>query len=237
MTETRQRVDSFERKRFERKRPSRKDRTSADLLQERRGGEEQAGRGPVHWGESRTAKPGRATQEQMRSRQGRLVPVHAGGELRGSGEVTTEYAPRRSDDGRKHGRAVGWMAGAGVTGPGLGRGGCAARADEPAKELTDEERTKLEKEATELNQQAVQSYQDGKYETALALVKKSLEILKRLYPADKYPDRQADLANSLSKPGLLLRARRQPVGEETDLPSEYIYCLPPTSVLWPPLPA
>ena len=51
-----------------------------------------------------------------------------------------------------------------------------ARADEPAKELTEEERGQLEKEAGELNDQAVQLYRDGKYAAATDMMEKVLDM-------------------------------------------------------------
>jgi len=82
-----------------------------------------------------------------------------------------------------------------------------ARADEPAKELTDEERGALEKRAKELNQQSFPLYQDGKYAAATKVLEKSLEISRRVYPVDKYPDGHPNLASSLNNLGFLLQER------------------------------
>jgi CHAT domain-containing protein/Tfp pilus assembly protein PilF len=83
------------------------------------------------------------------------------------------------------------------------------RADEPAKELTDEERSKLKKQAGELNQKADQLYRDGKYAAATEVLEKVLEIRRRLYPAEKYPDGHPDLANSLNNVGFMLDEQKE----------------------------
>jgi len=82
-----------------------------------------------------------------------------------------------------------------------------ARADEPATELTDEERGKLEKQALQLNQQAFQLYQDGKYAAATELMEKALAMYRKLYPAEKYPNGHPALATSLNNLGFLLQAQ------------------------------
>ena len=66
----------------------------------------------------------------------------------------------------------------------MGAAGWAAsvRADEPAKELTDEERSNLEKQAKELKQQAFPLYRDVNYTAANELLEKSLEIYRSLKP-------------------------------------------------------
>ena len=79
-----------------------------------------------------------------------------------------------------------------------------ARADEPAKKLTEENRDKLEKEAVELNEKAARMYQDRQYAAATELLEKELIILQRLYTTDKYPDGQSDLATCLNNLGTVL---------------------------------
>jgi tetratricopeptide (TPR) repeat protein len=82
-----------------------------------------------------------------------------------------------------------------------------ARADEPAKELTEEERGKLAKEAAKFYQQVDQLYQDGNNAAATALQEKSLKMARRLYPAEKYPDGHPNLATIINNLGLLLKER------------------------------
>jgi len=72
-------------------------------------------------------------------------------------------------------------------------------------ELAPEEQ-KLSNEAKKLNQQALQSYQARRYSEAAADFQKALEIQQRLYPADKYPDGHAQIAEGLGNLGAVLQA-------------------------------
>ena len=81
-----------------------------------------------------------------------------------------------------------------------------ARADEPAKELTESNATSWTKEAPESNDQAIRMYRDRQYAAATELMEKALAIRRRLYPADKY-DGHPDLAMSLDNLGTLLQTQ------------------------------
>jgi CHAT domain-containing protein/tetratricopeptide (TPR) repeat protein len=74
-----------------------------------------------------------------------------------------------------------------------------------ADPLTPAEREQLQKKATELNREALQLYREGKIAEALAPARQALQIRQRLYPAAEYPDGHAELADSLTGLGALLR--------------------------------
>ena len=81
------------------------------------------------------------------------------------------------------------------------------RAQEPPT-LTPEEQ-KLTEEAAHLNDEAVQLLQRGRPTEALVKCRQSLEIRRQLYPAAKYPDGHADLAQSLNNMGSVLKTMSQ----------------------------
>src|SRR5262249_29971548 len=71
--------------------------------------------------------------------------------------------------------------------------------------LTEEQRSPLDKEAGELYQRSFQLYQQRRYAEATKALKQVVEMLQRLYPADKYPEGHPDLAQSLGNLGTLLK--------------------------------
>ena len=77
------------------------------------------------------------------------------------------------------------------------------RPDEPAKELTDDERINLQKEVFELGVKAFDLFQHGQHADAIRLLEKSLDACKRLYPTDKYPDGHPDLVANLTALGFV----------------------------------
>src|SRR5262249_2391186 len=78
-----------------------------------------------------------------------------------------------------------------------------ASAEEP---LTPEQRDQLEKQADDLNRQAIALYQAGKAAEAVVLARQALALRQRLYPLADYPDGHPELAQSLSNLGGLLRS-------------------------------
>jgi CHAT domain-containing protein/Tfp pilus assembly protein PilF len=82
-----------------------------------------------------------------------------------------------------------------------------AQGKEQAKELTKEERAKLQKEALELNEKAFGLYQRGKLVEATGLFQRSLAIFRKLYPPERFPQGHPDLATGLNNLGALLSAR------------------------------
>jgi CHAT domain-containing protein/Tfp pilus assembly protein PilF len=75
------------------------------------------------------------------------------------------------------------------------------------EEPTPEQRQKLEKGALALNQQAVQRYQQGRWDEAVKLMEQALHAYRRLYPAERYRDGHPDLAVCLNNLGRLLQTR------------------------------
>jgi tetratricopeptide (TPR) repeat protein len=106
------------------------------------------------------------------------------------------------------------------------------RVDEPAKELTFEERDKVAKDAVELHDKAGQLSENGKYAAATELESKSLSLWLKLYPGDKYPVGHPNLASSLLSMGALL-VRRGEYGRAEpffrDALKMYKKLYPPTS--------
>jgi CHAT domain-containing protein/Tfp pilus assembly protein PilF len=76
-----------------------------------------------------------------------------------------------------------------------------------AQELTPEERQALERQGMQLDEQAGQRYQQGRYAETTKLLHQVLEIAKRLYPKEQYPQGHPNLATSLNHLGLSLRAQ------------------------------
>jgi CHAT domain-containing protein len=73
-------------------------------------------------------------------------------------------------------------------------------------ELTADQR-KLEQQARQLNELGVRHYQAGRLDEALKVLEKALQIRRRLYPLEGFPDGHPDLAASLNNLGELLQAR------------------------------
>ena len=72
------------------------------------------------------------------------------------------------------------------------------RADDPPKKLTAEERKELEAKRVELGAAGVKASQAGKYSEAQKAFEMALEVARRLYPKDEFPDGHAKLATSLN---------------------------------------
>ncbi len=85
--------------------------------------------------------------------------------------------------------------------------GVPARADEPSKKLTEEERKVLESKGLELNEVGLKAARAGKYLEAQKAWEAALEVARQLYPKDQFPDGHANLATSLSNLGALLKAQ------------------------------
>jgi CHAT domain-containing protein/tetratricopeptide (TPR) repeat protein len=79
----------------------------------------------------------------------------------------------------------------------------------PEEELTPAQRQQLEKRARELNQQGTERYIQGRLDEALKLREQALQISRRLYPPERFPDGHPVLALSLNNLGALLLARGQ----------------------------
>jgi CHAT domain-containing protein/tetratricopeptide (TPR) repeat protein len=82
-----------------------------------------------------------------------------------------------------------------------------AAADDPPKEPSPEQRVRLEKQAAELNERAEALNGQGRYPEATKLLQEALEIKRKLYPEERYPQGHADLARSLHNLGLVLQAQ------------------------------
>jgi CHAT domain-containing protein len=109
---------------------------------------------------------------------------------------------------RKTAAVDGWIPGLAVALALLGWGVVArAPGGQPAEELSREERSRLEKEAAKLNGQMMARYRRGQLAEATQLLKKSLVVYRRLYPAKRYPDGHPHLVLALNNLGFLLQAR------------------------------
>jgi tetratricopeptide (TPR) repeat protein/CHAT domain-containing protein len=88
-------------------------------------------------------------------------------------------------------------------------GAISLRAADPAgpSPLTEEERSRLEKHAAELDERADHLYQQGQYAEAIKAMEQALAMRQRLYPTDQYPQGHPDLATSLNNLGFLLKAQ------------------------------
>jgi tetratricopeptide (TPR) repeat protein len=83
-----------------------------------------------------------------------------------------------------------------------------ATADEPPKEPSPEERVRLTKQAQELEDRAQALYgQAARLPEATKLLQEALEVRRKLYPRERYPQGHPDLARSLNNLGFLLHAR------------------------------
>jgi CHAT domain-containing protein/tetratricopeptide (TPR) repeat protein len=80
-----------------------------------------------------------------------------------------------------------------------------ARADDPPRKLTAEERTELEAKWKELDAAAVKAFQAGRYADALKAAEPALELARRLYAAIEFPDGHENLATSLNHVGVLYK--------------------------------
>jgi CHAT domain-containing protein len=68
------------------------------------------------------------------------------------------------------------------------------------------EEQKLAAEAERLNGEAGQLYRDGKAAEAVPLLRKSLDLRRKLFPASKFPDGHSELATGLNNLGFMLQA-------------------------------
>jgi CHAT domain-containing protein/tetratricopeptide (TPR) repeat protein len=80
-----------------------------------------------------------------------------------------------------------------------------ARADDPPKKLTAEERKELEAKWTALNEAGLKAYQAGMLEEAVKAHEEELEINRRLHPKEDYPDGHQKLATSLNNLAFLYK--------------------------------
>src|SRR5262245_44290160 len=69
-------------------------------------------------------------------------------------------------------------------------------ADEPAKELTPEERTRLERRGKELDSEVVAPFGRGKRAEGLRRAEEACALREKVFPPARFPDRHPDLANS-----------------------------------------
>src|SRR5262245_27523866 len=84
----------------------------------------------------------------------------------------------------------------------VGAGAATAQEEKPAPP-----RAELERQARELNQRVAQLYGQGKLAEATQVARQALELSRRLYANQHYPDGHPDLAASLNNLGVLLRDR------------------------------
>ncbi len=82
-----------------------------------------------------------------------------------------------------------------------------AIAGDPPKKLTPSERQELEAKREELSSAGLRARQMGKYPEAQTAYGAVLEIARRLYPKDAFPDGHADLATSMNVLSLMLQNR------------------------------
>src|SRR5687768_16710111 len=85
-----------------------------------------------------------------------------------------------------------------------------AWADGQKDELTPDERKELEAKAAVLVQEGDDLYRAGKLSEATPRIEKALELWRKLYPPDKYPDGHLDLATTLNSLGLVLKLQGRP---------------------------
>jgi CHAT domain-containing protein/Tfp pilus assembly protein PilF len=85
-----------------------------------------------------------------------------------------------------------------------------ARTDDPAKELSQEEKADLEKQATSLDEEVGQFVRDGKPADARQRAEESLGIRRRLYPPATHPNGHPNLATSLNNLAFVLNGLGQP---------------------------
>jgi CHAT domain-containing protein/Tfp pilus assembly protein PilF len=81
--------------------------------------------------------------------------------------------------------------------------------DTTPPELTPEEK-KLAAEAMKLDEDSEEVFKQGKPAEALAMLRQSLQILQRVYPASRFPNGHGDLATVLDDVGLVLHATGAP---------------------------
>jgi CHAT domain-containing protein len=78
-------------------------------------------------------------------------------------------------------------------------------ADEPKGKPTPEQRTQLQKQAKDLEEEVLALFQKGRWSEALKLESQALAMRQQLYPRDQYPQGHPELAESLNNLGLLLQ--------------------------------
>jgi CHAT domain-containing protein/tetratricopeptide (TPR) repeat protein len=81
--------------------------------------------------------------------------------------------------------------------------GLPARADDPTRKLTAEERKELDSKVKELTEAGIKAYEAGKYSDAIMSWEESLKIVRRLYNTAEFPDGHSNLSNSLNNLALL----------------------------------
>jgi CHAT domain-containing protein/tetratricopeptide (TPR) repeat protein len=74
-------------------------------------------------------------------------------------------------------------------------------AADPPEKLSVEEKAKLTAEAERLDKEGMRLYQQGKPAEAAETFEKALVVVRRLYPAEQYPDGHDDVANVLANLG------------------------------------
>ena len=82
-----------------------------------------------------------------------------------------------------------------------------ARADDPSRKLTAEERNELETKQKVLNDAGFMAYGAGKYLDAITSIEESLKVARRLYNTSEFPDGHTNLAGSLNNLAFLYQAR------------------------------
>jgi CHAT domain-containing protein len=105
----------------------------------------------------------------------------------------------------------------------------AAYAADKSEELTPQRRQELEKKADDRNEEAARQYQLGNFVKARQACREVLEIHRRLYPKEKYPQGHPDLANSLNNLAFVYQA----AGEDGQAEPLYQEALTMTRALYP----
>ncbi len=85
--------------------------------------------------------------------------------------------------------------------------GIPARADEPPKKLTKEERKELEAKWKTWGEGGTKAYQAGKIDEAAKAFAEALKIARRLYPNDAFPNGATSLATSLNNLAAMYKAQ------------------------------
>ena len=166
---------------------------------ERVGDEPAAGPAPGH---GRFERRSRVPDSQSHETPPRRLPLHASGVLWESGEPIAgglimsqgNHLRRGASSGSRRAwrRPWDWPA--------------SARAEDPAPDLTAEERTKLEAQAKECGERTNRYYREGRLTNALEEAEQRRKIERRLYPPAKYPEGHHDLAAALNNLGMVFQA-------------------------------
>src|SRR5262245_29967238 len=94
--------------------------------------------------------------------------------------------------------ACGWAASGGRA---------AAQGPGEKQEVTAEERSRLRKEARQLNERGLTLYQQGRFVEAVRVLEQVLALRQKVYPPGLYPEGHSELASSLTNLGVLLQKR------------------------------